>query len=84
MNTANVELTFDQLLAAVRKLPTAQKTRLWQTLDAELNREDINREFDLALEEIWAADGGVSEAEVMADVNAAIRGVRAEKAARRS
>lgn len=84
MATANIELTFEQLLAAVRKLPTAQKTRLWQTLDAELNREDINREFDLALEEIWAANEGVSEDEVMADVNAAIREVRAEKSARRS
>ncbi len=82
MANVNIELTFEQLFAAVLKLPNAQKAKIWRALDAELNREEINREFDLALEEIWTANEGVSEDEVMADVNAAIREVRAEKAAR--
>ena len=84
MANVNIELTFEQLFAAVRQLPNTQKAKIWRALDAELNREDINREFALALEEIWAANEGVSEDEVMADVNAAIREVRAEKSARRS
>ncbi len=84
MANVNIELTFDQLLAAVRQLPRAQKSKIWRALDAELNREEINREFAQTLEEIWAANEGVSEDEVMADINTAIREVRVEKATRRT
>jgi len=84
MNTINIELSFDQLLKAVRKLPHAAKMRLWQILDAELNHVEINREFASALEEIWTANESVSEDEVAADVATAIREVRAEDPARRS
>ena len=81
---ANMDLTFEQLLAAVRNLPYAQKTKLWQELDSEVDRNEIRRQARKALEEIWAANEGVSEDEVMADIDAALREVRAERAARRS
>jgi len=84
MANVNIQLTFEQLLAAVRKLPQPQKTKLWQALDSEVDRNEIRRQAHQAFEEIWTANEGVSEDEVMADVNAAIREVRAEKAARRS
>ncbi|MFQ5813541.1 MAG: hypothetical protein ACE5I2_10195 [Anaerolineae bacterium] len=81
MARVTVQVSFEQLLAAVRQLPRKQKVVVWQTLDAELNREDIFREFAEALEEIRAANEGVTEDEVMADVDAAIREVRAARRA---
>lgn len=84
MATVNVELTFDQLLAAVRRLPDQQKIALWQTLDAEVNRDEIRRSARAAVEAIWTANQGFSEDEVRADVEDALRQVRAEQAARRS
>ena len=84
MANINIQLTFEQLLTLVRKLPQAQKTRLWQELNSEVDHNEIRRQARQAFEEIWAANEGVSEDEVMADVNAAIREVRAENSARRS
>jgi len=81
MVTVTVRLSFEQLLAAVRQLPRKQKVALWQLLDAELNREEIFREFAEALEDIRAANEGVTEDEVMADVEVAIREVRAARRA---
>ncbi len=83
MANVSIELDFDKLLAAIQRLPRAYKVRIWQALDAELNRDEINREFAKALEEIWDANQGVNEDEVMADVLQAIREFRAEEAARR-
>ncbi len=83
MESVSIELEFDKLLAAIERLPKAKKVQVWQTLDAELNRDEINREFAQALEEIWAANAHFSEAEVNADIETAIREVRAETAARR-
>lgn len=80
MESVSIELEFDKLLAAIKRLPKAKKIQVWQTLDAELNRDDINREFAQALEEIWAANARFSEAEVNADIETTIREVRAETA----
>jgi hypothetical protein len=79
---ANMELNFEQLLAAVRRLPHAQKTKLWQELDSEVDRNEIRRQAHEAFEAIWTANEGVSEDEVMADATAAVRAVRAERRAR--
>jgi hypothetical protein len=78
------QLDFDKIFAAIKQLPKSQKVQIWQSLDAELNRDEINREFARALEEIWAANAHFSEAEVNADIKTAIREARAETTARRS
>ncbi len=78
------QFNFESLLAAIKKLPKTQKVKIWQTLDAELNRDEINREFARALEDIWTANEQYSEAEVNADVQSAIRQVREEQASHRS
>lgn len=78
------DLDFDTILAAIKRLPKSQKLQIWQSLDAELNREEINREFVRALEEIWIANAHFSEAEVNADIATAIQQVRSETMARRS
>ena len=82
MAITNVEFTFEQLLTAVRKLPTTQKARLWQMLNAEFNRDEIQRRAMEAVEAIRAANEGVTEDEVMADATAAVQEVRAERRAR--
>lgn len=86
MTTANTRMSFEQLLAAIRKLPYAQKAKLWQTLDAELNRVDARRqardEFAEAVRAIRTANKGVTEDEVAADVSAAVQEVRAARRAR--
>ena len=87
MATRNIELTFEQLLAASRELPLAQQIKLWRTLDLNLNQNAIRRqarnEFAEAVEAIRAANAGVTEDEVMADVAAVVKQVRAERRARR-
>ncbi|MBI4790619.1 MAG: hypothetical protein HY782_26620 [Chloroflexi bacterium] len=86
MANVSIELTFEQLLAAIRKLPHEQKTKLWQTLHDELNHADARRQareqFAQAVEAIRAANEGVTEDEVMADATAAVKEVRAERRAR--
>lgn len=85
MATVHVELTFNQLVAAIRQLPHDQKVALWRLLDAELKSDDeILREFDAALKAIRAANRGVTEDEVMADIEQALREVRAHPPAARS
>jgi len=84
MAQVTVQLDFDKILTAIKQLPQAQKVQIWQSLDAELNRDEINREFARALEEIWTANAHFSETEVNADIKTAIRQVRAETTARRS
>ena len=82
MMTVAVELSFEQLLTAVRKLPQAQKSQLLDTLEAELSREEIRRRAKEAVEAIRAANENVNEDELMADINAAVEEVRAERYAR--
>ncbi len=84
MSSIQIEFTFDQLLRAIRQLPQEQRVKLWQELDAELDPNEIRHRAQQALEEIWKANEGFTEDEVMADVNAALQEVRAENAARRS
>lgn len=76
MANISVELDFDRLLTAVLKLPRIYKIRLWQALDAELNRDAINSEFAMALEENWNANLNVDEAQLNADIEAALEQVR--------
>ena len=82
MSAVLVELSFDQLLTAVRKLPWTQKSQLLDTLETELSREEIRRRATEAVAEIREAYKDVSEEEVMADVNTAVHEVRAERRAR--
>ncbi|MDI6768991.1 MAG: hypothetical protein QMD04_04885 [Anaerolineales bacterium] len=82
MATTSVELTFDKLLAAVRKLPNPQKARLWYMLNTEFSRDEIQGRAIEAVEAIRAANEGVTEDEVMADATAAVQEVRAERRAR--
>ena len=85
MTRISIELTFNQLVAVIRRLPHKQKVALWRLLDAELKGdEEVLREFDAALAAIRAANRGVTEDEVMADVEQALREVRAGPPAARS
>lgn len=77
MAQINVELDFDKLLASILRLPRTYKIRIWQALDAELNRDEINREFAMALEENWNANAEADEEQVNADIEAALQEVRA-------
>jgi hypothetical protein len=84
MSTVNIQLDLDELIAAIKRLPKSQKIQLWQALDAELNRDEINRELAQALEETWTANEHHSEAEVNADIETALREVRESQATHRS
>ncbi len=77
-------LDCEEIFTIVKQLPRSQKIQIWQWLDAELNRDEINREFARALEEIWIANAHYSETEVNADIETAIRQVRTQVTARRS
>ena len=86
MNTTNADLTFNQLGAAVQRLPYEQKVALWRLLNGEVDRQDplrrqARKEFAEAVRFIRAANRGVSEDEIAADVEAA---VREDRAARRT
>jgi len=76
MGVATAELSFEQLVATVHRLPADRKRMLWRTLSRELDRQII-RDFDDALQSSWAAHRGVSEDEVMADALQAVAEVRA-------
>ncbi|MFQ6057883.1 MAG: hypothetical protein ACE5MB_03255 [Anaerolineae bacterium] len=78
MTTVTIELTLEQILSAIERLPLEQKVMLKDKLEAEL-REQVSRQFDEALSTIRAANRGVTEDEVMADVAQAIREVRAAR-----
>jgi hypothetical protein len=76
MANVTVELTFEQLLSAVQRLPFEQKWKLWRALSVELNPQIIH-DFDTALQAAWAAHDEFSEDEVMADALQAVAEVRA-------
>jgi len=82
MTTVTVELTYEQLRDAVRKLPSQQKTELWELLGDEIDVEAIRQRARQAVAEIREAYKHITEEEVMADVNAAVKEVRAERASR--
>ncbi len=71
MSTVPVDLTVEQIVAAVRRLPLQEKATLKKVLEAELDDR-----LGQLLAELWAANRGYSEEEVMADVAKAIAEAR--------
>jgi len=76
--TITVELTVEQLLSAIHQLPFEERIKLLQTLIQE-DKEEINRRFDNALANVHAANSGLNEEDVMAEVNAIVHQVRTER-----
>ncbi len=74
-----VQLTLGQLLDAICTLPERERIILRDALDYDLSRAEIRRRFGEALWEIWGANRNFAEEEVMADVERAIREVRAAR-----
>jgi hypothetical protein len=81
---ANMESNFEQLLAAVRRLPVEPRVKVWEMLDAEFDRNEIRRRARQASEAIWADNAGINEDEATADIDRALQEVRAQKTAPRS
>jgi len=71
MSTVPVDLTVEQIVAAVRRLPLQEKATLKKVLEAELDDR-----LGQLLAELWAANRSYSEEEVMADVAKAIAEAR--------
>jgi len=78
MNTVRVDLSFEQIKEALRRLPPKEKLDLWRQLDTDLDRQAIARRFDTALKAIRKTYAHVSEEEVMQDAIAATREARAK------
>lgn len=78
MANVMVELTYEQLLSAVERLPFEEKWTLWRALSIELTPQII-REFDATLQASWAAHQEFGEDEVMADALQAVAEVRAAR-----
>jgi hypothetical protein len=74
MSTVSVELTFDQVMTAVQRLPLKEKATLRKALDVELDERLGN-----LLADLWAENRGYSEDEVAADVARAIAEVRVKR-----
>lgn len=79
MNTVRVDLSFDQIQQALRRLPPQQKIVLWRLLDKELDRPAIARKFEITVRAIRKAYEHISEDEVMADAVKATHAVRHAK-----
>jgi flagellar biosynthesis regulator FlbT len=71
-----VDLSLEQLVNALKRLPAGEKMVLWRLLDAEIDRPAISKRFAEALEAIRSAYPDAKEDEVMGDVMAAVREVR--------
>ena len=89
MSTMGVELSFNQLGAAIQRLPYEQKVALWQLLSTEVDRRDnlrrqARQEFAVAVRHIRAANRGVNEDEIATDADAAVQEVRAARRAAHS
>lgn len=84
MEAIRIELTFDQLLAAVRRLPKALKFKLYEMLKQEFAQDDLDQEFRRALGEVREAYKHIPASEIEADVDLALEQIRAEKAPRRA
>jgi len=78
MNTIRIDLSFEQLKEALRRLPPKEKLDLWRQLDADIDRKAIARRFDTALKNIRKSYSAVSEEEVMKDALKATRETRAK------
>lgn len=77
------ELSMNQMLSWVRRLPAEQKLELWRALSQDLD-QTIDRRFRQALGEIRTANQQYAEEEVMADVAQAVAEVRAARRAANS
>lgn len=75
-----LELSLNQLLSWVLRLPTEQKLELWRALSRDL-RKTTDQRFRQALAEIRTANQEYSEEEVMADVAQAVAEARAARRA---
>jgi hypothetical protein len=78
MNTIRVDLSYDQLKQALRKLPPQEKLDLWRQLAADIDRPAIARRFDAALKAIHQTYSQIGEEEVMADALKATHETRAK------
>ena len=77
VSTIQLELSFDQLAAALQSLSFEDKLALWRLLDQEVDRATLDQRFARSLAEIRAAYAGINEDEVMEDVLKAQQEVRA-------
>lgn len=77
--TVSVDLSFEQLTKALRRLPTKDRVALWRLLDEDIDRPAITKRFSLALQAIRSAHPNVTEDEVMADVLKATQEARARR-----
>lgn len=78
MNTVRVDLSFEQIKEALRRLPQKEKLDLWRQLDSDLDRQAIARRFDTALKAIRKTYAHIREEEVLLDVIEATRQARAQ------
>ncbi|MEW6084274.1 MAG: hypothetical protein AB1607_06740 [Chloroflexota bacterium] len=76
METVQVNVTFDQIKQALRKLPAQEKMALWRLLDADLDRAAIAKKFASAVNSIRKTYSKVSESQAMYDAVKATREVR--------
>lgn len=76
MDTIQVNVTFDQIKQALRKLPAQEKIALWRLLDADLDRAAIAKKFASTVSSIRKTYSKVSESQAMYDTVKATREVR--------
>lgn len=76
MHTVSVDLSFDQIKQALRRLPPQEKIALWRLLDKDLDRSAIARQFTFSVNSIRKAYAHIGEDEVMKDALKATRQVR--------
>ena len=79
MTQVAIELTWEQLVSAVRRLPPERKLELWRVLTSEMDRDAIRQRFGEAVTAIRAASEGIPKHEVSADVAQAVEEVRAAR-----
>lgn len=79
METIQVNITFDQIKQALRKLPAQEKVELWRLLDTEIDRAAIEKKFASAVSSTRKTYSKVSESQAMYDAVKATREVRKAK-----
>jgi Trp operon repressor len=76
MATLTLELTLDQLIAAIERLSLVDRLRIVRTILKDY-REEINQRFDESLAKVHAAHPNLNEDEVMAEINQLVHEIRA-------
>lgn len=79
METIQVNVTFDQIKQALRKLPAQEKVELWRLLDTEIDRVALEKKFVATVSAIRMKYSRYSEEEVMSD---AVKATRESRKAR--